>query len=83
MKAKKVLAMMMTMAMACGMLTGCGSSGDTGTALAPEQQESATAGDDGEASSEGGEGGKITICTWNDPNPNEELNMYLQCEKAT
>ena len=83
MKAKKVLAMMMTMAMACGMLTGCGSSGDTGSAPAPEQQESEAAEDAGEASSEGGEGGKITICTWNDPNPNEELNMYLQCEKAT
>lgn len=27
--------------------------------------------------------GKITICTWNEPNQDEALNMYAQCEKAT
>lgn len=84
MKAKKLLAMMMTAAMACGLLAGCGSSGDGGEAPAPAEQGGETAGDDASAeASESGEGGKITICTWNDPNPNEDLNMYLQCEKAT
>lgn len=26
---------------------------------------------------------KINICTWNEPTKDEELNMYVQCEKAT
>lgn len=26
---------------------------------------------------------KVTIATWNEPNVNDDLNMYLQCEKAT
>lgn len=32
---------------------------------------------------EGTDGGEITISTWNDPNPDESLNMYVQAEKAT
>lgn len=36
----------------------------------------------GEGESDSGKA-KINICTWNEPTKNEELNMYVQCEKAT
>lgn len=77
MKTKKLVAMMMTTVMACGMLAGCGSSGKTSSTDGAAEST--------EASSESGEsaGGKITIATWNEPNPDDALNMYLQCEKAT
>ena len=29
------------------------------------------------------EGESVNICTWNEPNQNDDLNMYLQCENAT
>ena len=29
------------------------------------------------------DGETVNICTWNEPNQNDDLNMYLQCEKAT
>lgn len=35
------------------------------------------------AAGAGAEGEKVTICTWNEPNQNDDLNMYLQCENAT
>ncbi|MGN1140304.1 MAG: ABC transporter substrate-binding protein [Oliverpabstia sp.] len=68
MKGKKLLSVLMAVTMAGGLLAGCGASGSS----------------DGESSSDSSEsGGKITICTWNEPNSNEDLNMYAQCEKAT
>ena len=33
------------------------------------------------SSSSSNAGGKVTIAVWNEPNSNEELNMYAQCEK--
>jgi multiple sugar transport system substrate-binding protein len=35
------------------------------------------------SSSSSNAGGKVTIAVWNEPNSNEELNMYAQCEKKT
>lgn len=38
-----------------------------------------------DSSGDGGSGSskKVTITTWNEPNSNDELNMYKQCEEAT
>jgi multiple sugar transport system substrate-binding protein len=37
----------------------------------------------GKTNSSSNAGGKVTIAVWNEPNTNEELNMYAQCEKKT
>ena len=94
MKGKKWIAMMMTTAMALGLFAGCGSSGNTESAGGTQSQENTQeeAGEEvsEEATDEAAEdtadnagGSKITICTWNEQNPNDDLNMYLQCKNAT
>lgn len=79
MKRNRVAALFMSAVVACAALTGCGASG-TGTA------GSSTAGGDAAGSSTtGGDaaGETVKLAVWNEPSPDEALNMYAQCEKAT
>lgn len=75
MKRKKVLAMVTVFAIMCGLLTGCGSS-----------ESDSTSGSISDSTSDAGDSSSvttITICTWNEPSQDDDLNMYLQCEEAT
>lgn len=64
------------------LITGCGGNDTSSTNDSSESDASSTSTGNGtNSSSEAAE--KITIAVWNEPNPNEELNMYAQCEKAT
>jgi len=70
---KKLLALLLSTAVACGSLAGCGTKGTekpVGT-VAGSTTDSAEAGK------------KVTIAVWNEPSIDEALNMYLQAEKAT
>ena len=82
MKTKQILALTMTATMVSGMLAGCGSSSaattDTGSTAAVESDAASTT--DAEADTAGQ---SVTLTVWNEPNPDESLNMYAQCEKAT
>lgn len=78
MRRKKFLALLLTVGMACGMLAGCGSGTNTESGAAAGPGSSGTA-----SGNQSSAGGKVTISTWNEPNTDEALNMYAQCEKAT
>ncbi len=79
---KKLLALLLSTAVACGSLAGCGAKGT-------EKPEGTVAGSTeskaGESSkTDSAEAGKkVTIAVWNEPSKDEALNMYLQAEKAT
>lgn len=87
MRKNKVMALLMSAAIVCGALTGCGSGGNSGNAGPQEtaDTQAADAQESGAASAEGdtAAGGKVTVAVWNEPNKDEALNMYAQCEKAT
>lgn len=86
MKSKKVLALLLTVVLVCSTFVGCGSKStetkdstttDTTQATDADSEKSSDAADTTSA------GDKITIAVWNEPNADEALNMYAQCEKAT
>lgn len=79
MKKKKVLALLLTAVLAGSTLTGCGS-GKEDVSATSEKQEATKEATKEEASTAGG---KVTIVSWNEPNTDESLNMFAQCEKAT
>ncbi|MDD2970129.1 MAG: sugar ABC transporter substrate-binding protein [Lachnospiraceae bacterium] len=85
MKRNKVLALLLSTSMIIGMLTGCGSSKTEEAAPATETAtEETTETAEAEPVEEAAvEGTKVTIAVWNEPNSDEALNMYAQCEKAT
>lgn len=83
----KLLALFICVAMILGVLVGCGSSNSTtdtpenNTDAPPAETTNDTSeelGDDNSTAK-----GKVTLSVWNEPHPDEELNMYAQCEKAT
>lgn len=69
MKRQKFLALFLSMALVGGILAGCSSS------------PSASGGSDEKAGDSSGK--RVTLSVWNEPNSDENLNMYLQCEKTT
>lgn len=69
MKRNRVAALFMSALVVCTALTGCGSS-NTGT-------------EGGEGAANSGSGDVVKLAVWNEPSPDEALNMYAQCEKAT
>lgn len=71
MKQAKSLALLLSVVVASGIFAGCGSSSTTPQGTNSGSNPDAAAGQ------------KVTIAVWNEPNPKDELNMYLQCEKAT
>lgn len=79
---KKLLALLLSTAVVCGSLAGCGAKGT-------QKQEGSVAGSTeskaGESSkTDSAEAGKkVTIAVWNEPSKDEALNMYLQAGKAT
>lgn len=83
MKKKKVLALLLTAVMVSTLLLGCSSDKtvkeDGSKTEATDNKTTDTAGSENKAAT----GGKITIATWNEPNADEALNMFAQCEKAT
>ncbi|HCD46042.1 MAG TPA: sugar ABC transporter substrate-binding protein [Lachnoclostridium sp.] len=79
---KKLLALLLSTAVVCGSLAGCGAKGTekpegtvAGSTVSKAGESSKT--DSAEA------GKKVTIAVWNEPSKNEALNMYVQAEKAT
>lgn len=82
MKAKQILALTMTATIISGMLAGCGSSNtatsDAGSTAAVEGETTAATSTEADTA-----GQSVTLTVWNEPNPDESLNMYAQCEKAT
>lgn len=76
MKLKKIISVLLLTAMAAGLLAGCGK-GDGG-------KNDSNKGDSNKGGNETSvEGAEVTLTVWNEPNKNDELNMYLQAEKAT
>ena len=76
MKLKKIISVLLLTAMAAGLLAGCGKS-DGG-------KSDSNKGDSNKGGNETSvEGAEVTLTVWNEPNKNDELNMYLQAEKAT
>ena len=74
---KKALALILCMAMTGSIMAGCSSS-------TPSSSGSASGtGNTTSAASKGSSGGKVTLTVWNEPNSDSNLNMYLQCKKAT
>lgn len=73
MKRQKFLALFLSMALVGGILAGCSSS------------PAASGGSPGPSGENGGDssGKRVTLSVWNEPNSDKNLNMYLQCEKAT
>lgn len=67
MKFKKILSVFLTVVMISGLLIGCSKSKD----------------DNKSASKDNLSGTEITLSVWNEPHADDELNMYLQAEKAT
>jgi len=79
---KKLLALLLSTAVVCGSLAGCGAKGTQkpeGTAAVSTESKA------GESSkTDSAEAGKkVTIAVWNEPSKDEALNMYLQAGKAT
>lgn len=88
MQTKKIISLGMPAAMVPGLLIGCGNASTSestaaaaGSVSATEataaSETAATAGDASAA------GQSVTLTVWNEPNSDESLNMYAQCEKAT
>lgn len=73
MKRKKFLALFLSLVLAGSALAGCSSSpADSGGSAG------ASGGKPGDSTSK-----RVSLSVWNEPNSDENLNMYLQCEKAT
>lgn len=73
---RKLLSGILTAAMMTTLLTGC--------AGAQKNVPKDTSADAESAASGGSEKGiKLNITSWNEPNPDPELDMFTQCEKAT
>lgn len=87
MRKNKIVALLMCVVMMCSILIGCGSSAtNSGNETGDTNAASTDVNDDASKGSENSNdqvGGKVKLVVWNEPNPNEELNMYKQCEKAT
>lgn len=80
MKGKKLLALGLVCVTMASMLAGCGSgSADNATASTETSSGETAATESTEPTGED----SITLAVWNEPNSNDDLNMYLQCEKAT
>ena len=73
---KKVLASFLCLAMVSCILGGCSSSNSSSV----NNTSNASSTSD---STENSSGGKVTLTVWNEPNSNDDLNMYLQAQKAT
>lgn len=73
---KKALALILCVAMTGSILAGCSSSTSSSS-------QSASGAGSTSAASKDSSGGKVNLTVWNEPNADENLNMYLQCKKAT
>ncbi len=70
MNMKKIMAGLVTVTLLSGLLVGCGS-------------KSTNEGNMNQDVSQNDKQPEITISVWNEPNADDELNMYKQAEKAT
>ena len=85
MKLKKLLISLVALTMILGLLVACGSDDDGETDGTAEPAE-VEATDPVESEDEAGDDevtGEVTLSVWNEPHKDDELNMYLQAEKAT
>lgn len=80
----KMLALLLCVAMMCSILIGCSSSAtNSGNETENKNAASTDSNDSKGSNSQSKSGGKVRLVVWNEPHPNDELNMYKQCEKAT
>ncbi|MSS09794.1 sugar ABC transporter substrate-binding protein [Clostridium sp. WB02_MRS01] len=79
---KKLLALLLSTAVVCGSLAGCGAKGTQKSEGTVAGSTESKAGESSKTdSAEAGK--KVTIAVWNEPSKDEALNMYLQAGKAT
>ena len=80
---KKVIALLLAVAMVIGTFIGCGSK-DAGTAGGTTSEGTGdNSGKSSDLADSSNTGGKVTIVSWNEPSTDESMNMFVQCEKTT
>ncbi len=77
MKLKKSIISLLLVTMLSGLLVGCGTNKE------PNNNNNNTNNNNNNNTTPATTNAEITLSVWNEPNANDELNMYLQAEKAT
>lgn len=96
MNARKLVGLGMVGVMTAAALAGCGSQNTSDSGSSDSTQATSTTESETVASTETTEetastdsteesysGESVTLTVWNEPNSDDDLNMYVQCEKAT
>jgi multiple sugar transport system substrate-binding protein len=76
---KRILAAFLSLTVVSSVLAGCSSSVASSSGSAADMKSAANVA----ASSKSSRGDKVTLTVWNEPDSNDDLNMYLQAKKAT